>query len=285
MSRCTCFLPSVVAVERGGGGSTSFCMQTLRLIFSLPLALLSVAGAAQSYEVGAVHRTRLLVDSRYDAAPDSAALAFIEPYARVVDSIMGPVVGRAAFPMKASRPESPLSNLLADILLEAGADYGERPRLAVYNMGGIRASLPAGDITYGDVLEVAPFDNKICFLTLTGESLMQLFREMAAVGGEGVSRGVELAITPGGRLVSARLDGQEIDPGADYRVATIDYLAEGNDRLEAFKQKKDLNAPRTEGTDARYVIAAYFRKKAARGEAVGAKIEGRIKVEPENSKE
>lgn len=248
-------------------------------MFALPLWAMAAGTAAQEAAPVVTERTRLLVDSRYDAAPDSAMAAFMAPYAKVVDSIMSPVVGRTAMPLAAYRPESPLSNLLADILLDAGAGYGESPQLAVYNMGGIRASLPGGDVTYGNVLEVAPFENKICFLTLTGESLLQLFREMAMVGGEGVSRGVELRVTRGGELVGARLGGREIDPAASYRVATIDYLAEGNDRLEAFKQKRCLNSPRAKENDTRYIISAYFRKMAAEGKAVEAKVEGRIIVE------
>lgn len=242
------------------------------------VAVLLPACAGHKAVVG-VERTRLVVDSRYDVGADPATAALMAPYVRVVDSIMGPVVGRTDAELTAGRPESPLSNLLADILVWAARDYGEHPVMGIYNMGGIRASLPKGDVTYGDVLEVAPFENKICFLTLSGESLMQLFGQMAAVGGEGVSHGVELVITPGGKLVSARLGGKPIDPAASYRIATIDYLAEGNDKMEAFRQKTDVNSPRARENDTRYIISAYFKEMAAKGEAVGARVEGRIRVE------
>lgn len=246
---------------------------------ALPVAAMLFAACSHGKAVTAVERTRLLMDSTYDAPLEAVVADFMSPYERMVDSIMSPVVGRTAFALKADRPESPLSNLLADILMWAAESYEERPQLAVYNMGGIRASLPAGDVTYGDVLEVAPFENKICFLTLSGESLMQLFAEMAAVGGESVSRGVELVITLEGELVSARLDGHDIDKAADYRIATIDYLAEGNDKMEAFKQKRDLNAPAGKENDTRFIIADYFRNAADRGEAVAARVEGRVRIE------
>lgn len=249
------------------------------LLLAALMAAMAQTAAPQVCKVAGVERTRLLVDSRYDVAPDPATEAFMRHYASVVDSIMSPVVGRTEAELNAGRPESPLSNLLADILMWAAKDYGESPAMAVYNMGGIRAALPEGDVTYGDVLEVAPFENKICFLTLTGEALMQLFGQMAAVGGEGVSHGVELVITPGGKLKSARLGGKAVDPAASYRIATIDYLAEGNDRLEAFKLKTRLNAPRAKENDTRFIIAAYFRELASRGEAVRARVEGRIRVE------
>lgn len=245
----------------------------------IPLSLAVSSCVSGGYEVTGVSRTRILVDSRYDAEPDSAALRFIAPYKHVVDSIMSPVMGRSARYMVGARPESALSNLLADILVWAGKSYGEKPVMGVYNMGGIRAALPEGNITYGDVLEIAPFENKICFLTLKGDKLMQLFREMAAVGGEGVSHGVELVITGDRQLKSARLDGREIAPEAEYRIATIDYLAQGNDKMEAFKDGTDLNSPQEKSNDTRYIISGYFQEMSKKGVVVDSKIEGRIKVE------
>lgn len=253
---------------------------TMRMALAalVPLSLAVASCASGGYAVTDVSRTRILVDSRYDAAPDSAATEFLKPYKHAVDSIMSPVVGRSARYMTGERPESPLSNLLADILVWAGKDYGEHPVMGVYNMGGIRAALPEGDVTYGDVLEIAPFENKICFLTLSGEKLMQLFREMAATGGEGVSHGVELVVTEDGRLVSARLNGREIDPAAGYRIATIDYLAEGNDNMAAFKHNTALNSPQEQSNDTRYIISGYFKEMAEKGITVDSKIEGRIKT-------
>ena len=133
-------------------------------------------------------------------------------------------------------------------------------------------------MTYGDVLDVAPFENKICFLTLTGEKVKELFAQIAKRGGEGVSKGVELVITKDGQLVSARLNGKEIDPSAKYRVTTIDYLAQGNDGLVAFKSATDLNSPQEDSNNARYVIRDYFQEMMKQGIVVDAKVEGRIVI-------
>lgn len=152
---------------------------------SLPFVtlLLLTASCHTPYHLTSIDRTRILIDNRYDAHPDAAAADFIKPYEHTVDSLMKPVVGSTAEPMIAHQPESNLSNLLADILVWGGEEFNEKPDFGVYNMGGIRASLPQGDITYGDVLNVAPFENHICFLTLSGEKTLQLFQEMAVRGG------------------------------------------------------------------------------------------------------
>lgn len=235
------------------------------------------AACSTQYTVDRVTRTTILVDSVYDALPDADAAAFIAPYKAKVDSMMSPIVGHTASYMSGYRPESPLSNLLADILVWAADDYGEKPVLGVYNVGGIRAALPQGEVTFGDVLDVAPFENKICFLTLRGDKLLQLFSEMAATGGEGVSHGVELVIG-GGKLRRARLHGKEIDPQASYRITTINYLAEGNDHLEAFKAKTDFVSPQDVKNNTRFIIANYFKEQEKAGRIVDAKVEGRIVV-------
>ncbi len=251
----------------------------IQTLFSGVFAITVMAACApRHYQLTTVERERIIIDSRYDQPADAQAEAFLAPFKRVNDSIMGPVVGRVAHSMHATRPESDLSNLLADILVWAASDYGEQPVFAVYNMGGIRADLIKGDVTYGDVLSIAPFENKICFVTLTGEQLMELFSQIAATGGEGVSRGTELVVTKDHKLLSARLHGQEIDPKADYRVATINYLLEGNDKMTAFRKGTNRVSPTEASNNTRFLIMNYFRDKQARGEVVDAKAEGRITI-------
>ena len=243
-------------------------------------ALLALTTACKThYQLTDVSRTRLVVDARYDVQPDARAEAFLAPFKHKVDSVMGPVVGTAAHDMAARRPESDLSNLLPDILMWAAKDYGEQPQFAVYNVGGIRAALTKGTVTYGDVLDIAPFENKICFLTLTGDKVTELFEQIAHRGGEGVSHGVELVITSDGKLRSARLNGEPIDPRKTYRITTIDYLAQGNDGMKAFREHTNLNSPQEESNNTRFIIIDYFKHLYEQGIEVDAKTEGRIVIE------
>jgi len=250
------------------------------LLFHGTLAMLMLVSCApKHYQLTSVERTRIIVDSRFDQNPDEAAAQFLAPYKKVNDSIMSPVVGRVAHNMHPERPESDLSNLLSDILVWASKDYNEQPVLGIYNMGGIRADLVKGIVTYEDVLSIAPFENKIGFTTLSGESLLRLFQQIAHRGGEGVSKGTELVITKDGKLVSARLHGKEIDPKAEYRVVTINYVLQGNDGMTAFTEGKDNVSPQEAQNNSRYLIMNYFKDKSARGEVVDAQEEGRIKIE------
>lgn len=254
-------------------------MKTKTTIPVLLLSALLLDSACQShYEVASIQRSRILIDSRYDSQPDQKAAEFLKPYKHVVDSVMGPVVGRSAKYMTAQRPEGTLSNLLSDVLVWAAKDYNENPDFGMYNMGGVRADLPKGDVTYGDVLDIAPFENKIAFGTLTGAEVLELFGQMASVGGEGVSSSVRMVITKDGRLESATINGEPVDPAKNYRLTTIDYLLGGTDKLEALKKCRDINAPKDVSNNSRFVIMNYFRYMQKQGKEVDAQIEGRVVV-------
>lgn len=242
--------------------------------------LLMASSCASRYAVLGVERTRIIVDAAYDRQPVAETAAFVEPFTASVDSIMKPIVGSIARDMSAHRPESELSNLLADILLWGADRWGEKADFAIYNMGGIRAGFSKGTVNIGDVLDVAPFENKLCVLSLTGEKVEELFQQVAMVGGEGLSRGAKLVISKDRKLLQATVGGQPIDPVATYRIATLDYLAQGNDHLDAFKAKTNLVSPQGEENNVRHFIEDYFRHQAAKGQPVDAQLEGRITVEP-----
>lgn len=236
------------------------------------------AGCTTHYQIADVSRQRIVIDSRYERTPDAKTVAFMSPYNQKVDSMRGPVIGQAARSMEVQKPESELSNLYSDILLWAAKDYGEQPAFGVHNVGGIRAALTKGPVTFGDINEMSPFENKIAFTTLSGAKVTELFKQIAKRGGEGVSRGVELLISADGQLLSARLNGKEIEQNKDYRVVTVDYIVQGNDGMPAFCDGTDLVSPQNENDNMRYIIARYFKMMAAQGKAVDAQLEGRIRI-------
>ena len=216
------------------------------------------------------------VDSTWDAAPDAEALAVLAPYKAEKDSVMGSVLGMAARSMDRFRPESPLSNLVADVLRQAASAVLGRPAdVAVMNIGGIRSPLSHGSITVEDAYELLPFENALCVLTLRGDVLRQLFANMAARGGEGLS-GARLQISKDGRLLDAQVGGRPVDEQRTYTVATIDYLAEGNDGLTALKQASSKQLP--PGAVLRDLFIAYVKRQAAAGRQLDARVEGRITV-------
>lgn len=245
-------------------------------VITVPQQIVSSRPVETKFVLSDISRSRILIDDRYDQNPDQQALDILAPYRHQVDSIMSPVVGHLAKDIAKDRPEAELNNLIADIMLWGGKEFNEKPDFSVYNVGGIRAALSKGNVTYGDVVDVAPFENKICFVTLTGDKVLELFRQIAHRGGECVSHGVKMVITKDGELVDVKLNGKPINPKKSYRISTIDYLAQGNDQLTAFKSGTNVLAPKDSKNDSRFVIMDYFREMMKKGIVVNPVKEGRI---------
>ena len=252
-------------------------IRNLSLVSAVVIGIVSCS--SHHYSVQSVDYQRVTIDSQFDVLPDAEAIAFLAPFKAKVDSLMSPVVGRVACDMYADRPESKLSNLLADILIWTAKDFDEKPVISVYNMGGIRASLSKGDVTIGNVIDVAPFENKLCFMTLKGSQVTTLFEQIAARGGEGVNHAVRAVISKDNKLVSLKINGEEVNPDADYRVATIDYLADGNDGLPILKSGTNRKMLTDKSNNLRYIIMDFFRENMKEGREVDANVEGRITIE------
>lgn len=244
---------------------------------TLLLVTLLLSACHSSYNLTSIEGTRIGIDAQYDAAPDAAAMAILTSYKVRVDSIMTPVIGKSDMIMTPGRPESLLSNLVADVLREyANMIPGQKVDFAIVNVGGLRNDLPKGDITYGNIYEILPFENSLCILTLTGKDVKQLFGEITKAWGEGVSNS-RLVISKEKRLISATVGGEEIKDDTIYKVATVDYLSEGNDGMLAFLNATEKICP--EGATLRQVFLDYVNGQTKKGKIITSKLDGRISVQ------
>lgn len=240
----------------------------LALIFNFSISQFVISVSAQRQ----ITTERIEVTNRLDAHPDPEALAIVADYRAAVDSMMAPILGESLVGMSVGRPESLLSNWAADVLVEFSDFKGEgRADLGLVNMGGLRNNMPKGTVRRGDILLISPFDNRLTVAWLTGSDLMELFRNIAAVHGEGVSHEVQLVISAKGELQEAKVGGQPVDPARIYRIATLDYLTEGNDKMHALKraQRVDVSPLFT-----RDCMMQYIQHHSP----ISSTMEGRIKV-------
>jgi 5'-nucleotidase len=176
--------------------------------------------------------------------------------------------------------ESPLGNLLADSLRQAA-----QADVALLNSGGLRADLPAGELTYGHVYEVLPFDNTIAVITLSGEQLRRLL-QVAYGAHKGVFQlsglTVKLRPCPGpDRLLDVRMaDGRPLPAGRPFRVAVPDFLARGGDGLDTVLRtlpegSVDLGERREHNF--RDALIAHWQEQ---GRPLSASVAGRIQMAP-----
>ena len=215
------------------------------------------------------------VTAAADSLPQNAeAQAILAEYRQRVIDVQAPVLGTASFDIDRGRPEGLMNNFMADVLRAAGdAADGKPIDVAIANYGGIRNLWQKGDITVGDVYRAFPFENCLALATLTGEQLTNLFQAIARVGGQPIS-GAALVITPDGELVTCDVQGHPVNPTARYRVATLDYLVEGNDGMDAFREATDVTI--YSELTIRSLITARIEALTANGQPIAPVLDGRI---------
>ena len=160
-----------------------------------------------------------------DVAAAADISKIIEPYQKKVAARMNEVIGEASADLaSANNAESSLANLIADAYREHG-----KTQIAFQNVGGIRARIPGGPITWGSVFEVLPFQNTLVTLKLTGAQLKKTLG-WNLLGVSGVRVRLDLSKPPGQRLVSATLtDGSPLEDTTSYTVTTNDFVLAGGD--------------------------------------------------------
>ncbi|MDE6126485.1 MAG: bifunctional metallophosphatase/5'-nucleotidase [Muribaculaceae bacterium] len=178
------------------------------------------------------------IDSRLDSSTDPAIEALLAPYRKGVDELMGVKIGRTAKAL--DNNGAALLNFVADFCRDRGSSLVGKPvDLALMNKGSLRRSLPKGTITQGEIISMQPFSNKVLVIEIKGKDLLEAFDVMASRGGDGVSSEVSARFDPStGRCTSVLIGGKPVDPEATYRVATIDYLANGGDYMEPLTRGK-----------------------------------------------
>ena len=183
---------------------------------------------------------------------DTGMLKVLDAYRPEIEALMTQPVGAADVELNGAREdvrvrETNLGNLICDAMIWKTSSFGVT--IAIQNGGGIRASIPAGGITMGQVLEVLPYGNQITVLTLAGAQLVDAIENGVSQVEDDAGRfphvgGMRYAFDAAGEP-SARITLVEIwdatsggyvalDPTATYTLATNNYLADGGDGYDAF---------------------------------------------------
>lgn len=213
-----------------------------------------------------------------DTVPaDPAVEAMIAPYRSQLEAHLTEVLARATGLFAKADPEGALDNLVADAVL-----YGARRlsrdtvHVALVNDGGLRVPVvAAGPILMRHTYELLPFENYITVLELTGVQLDRLADQVAQSGGEPVAGWT--MVLDGEDATRVLVGGAEIDPQATYRLATVDYLADGGGSWSvlwepsAHEDREDMTVL------IRDVFVDYLRERGV----VSPELDGRIRREGE----
>lgn len=194
-----------------------------------------------NYRVGTYN---LQVIDTLDASvtPDAGITSLIKFYKDQIAPIVNQVKGTTLGPiLKAANAsgESAMGNLLTD-----AQRWKAGTQIAFTNPGGVRADIVyltyPHDVTFGDLLTVQPFDNKLVTLNLTGTQIYALLEQQFAVNRilpvSGLKYTYNLTLPAGSRITSLTLnDGTPILADATvYSIACNEYIATGGDGFSVF---------------------------------------------------
>lgn len=204
-------------------------------------------------EDGSVHVDYKKTSVDYEAAQnypkDASVTAVLDSIKAENETVLNRVIGTSPVELDGIWEhirigQTNLGNVITDAyLLATGAD------IAFENAGGIRASIAAGTVTYGDVINVSPYGNYVVTKKLTGAQIKEMLETSLTIqknciaandSGEwdawpndsgsylqvgGITVRFDPAQPAGARVLSVQKDGQDLDDTKEYTVAVNNYLA------------------------------------------------------------
>ena len=232
------------------------------------------------YELPAYIDGSLITLLADEQIPDSDVRAKIKAMQDEAEKGMDEIIGISTMYLtrSGSGAQSPLGNLVLDAMKEeVGADF------AFLNLGGIRADIDKGPVTYREIFDVLPFTSQIVTLNISGALLKKIIEVRVSYthhglrisGGEVV---YNTTLPNFERVTSLKIGGEYWNPNKIYKVATTDFLLQGNASLTLLTRVPE------EQIEYNYIVlrdalANYFRKHSP----VSASIDNRWKKD-DNSK-
>ncbi|MBT8208134.1 MAG: bifunctional metallophosphatase/5'-nucleotidase [Acidimicrobiia bacterium] len=193
--------------------------------------------------------------------PDPIVTALIDKYDELSAPLANAVIGTITADIldePNDAGDNALGNVIADAQLWATADpgFGEA-QIAFMNPGGIRDDLDfapsgeeaEGEVTFGEAFSVQPFGNSLVTMTLTGAQIHELLT-MQWVGqtnprillvSEGFSYTWDASLPDEDKVLAdtIMLNGELVDPDAEYRITVNSFLSDGGDNFSVLVEGTD----------------------------------------------
>ena len=209
---------------------------------------------------------------------DSLIKPYQENLAKEMKEVL--VISSEEFPKEKEKAETKLGNFIADLSLQMAnllyypSDY-HTIDFCFLNNGGLRTSLPKGEITRGQLFELMPFENELVVVTISQTNFDSLVNYTKKVGGQPIS-GVKFNFSTATPVIKFKYRKNDKLLNGTYKVLTSDYLANGGDNMSFF-----LNPIAYEpvGIKLRDAIIQYCIQENTNGKQLVGKLDGRITYE------
>ena len=164
---------------------------------------------------------------------ENSIIQYIAPYKNHIDSDLNTTlcIATETFDKKNGKWETTIGNLLAESTLELGSPVFEKKEnkkidFCLLNHGGIRSLIAKGEVTTRTAFEVMPFENKLIVVAISKKNVIELANYILK----------EQKPHP---MAGILINGKTVVENKTYYVATTDYLANGGDNMDFFKNSNE----------------------------------------------
>jgi len=207
------------------------------LLLTLSLSLISCK--KEKYHLYKIEGKQLKTD--HTISEKQTITDIIKPYKNKLNNELNNVLCIASEDLlKTDGPlESSMGNLMADICYTQGNPvFKKRTQnnidFVLLNYGGIRSTIPKGNITARNAFEVMPFENEMVVVELTGEKVKELLNYLAHEKKAHPIANMRLQLK-NDSYQNVIINKKPFDVTKHYFVLTSDYLQQGGDQMTFFK--------------------------------------------------
>lgn len=224
------------------------------------------------YESPALREGSMITLFEDQFIPDDKAMEMIEAQVAIAEKGMDEVVGYAGVHLSRTNvdAQSPMGNTIVEAM-----KYMVNADFSFLNLGGVRAEIKSGPVSYRNIFEVMPFDNMVVSFKCNGEFLRRIIETRVEGSRAGlIVAGVNVIYSKKrpnfDRVTSLKIGGKPWDPNKIYTVVTTDFLMQGNAGLNMLMQvpEEDITYHQINLRDA---IVHYFKENSP----VNTKIDDR----------
>ncbi len=237
-------------------------------------AIIGLYACSKKTSISNISESHIVIN---DNKVDSSIYKAMLPYKKTHDEQMYSVIAKSEDALVKADVESTLGNFFCDaVIYETKKLLGKDSAMvdvAIFNKGGLRNSLPKGNITIGNIFELMPFDNELVLLKLSGVQFKDMCYKIVEKGGIPVG-GMRL-IMKGSTPTDITIKGKPFDETKDYWVVTSDYLANGGDSYNFFKDAKERKVM---NVLLRNVIINYCEDITKLEQVIKPNLDGRIQL-------
>ena len=236
-------------------------MKTHYVLLGIFLLFLSACKKETPAKLHQIKATQLITDSTTVA--NKEITEFIAPFKTHLNEQLDAVLCTTPIDLTRidSDLESSLGNLMADICFEQGnpvynTQTGNSIDFVLFNYGGIRAPIAKGNITTRNAFEVMPFENELVIAELSGDKIKDLLHYLAINKKAHPISKLRLKLK-NDTYTDVTVNCVKFDASKNYFVLTSDYLQEGGDKMNFFKEPVSLHKT---GYKIRTALIDYFKK-------------------------